>query len=228
MKIAAIIVAAGSGKRMNSRKPKQFLALAGKPVLWHTLQQFTKSRIFSEIVLVINRDSLQYCRQNIIKKYKFNQVKLVVGGKERQDSVYQGLKNLSPCEYVAVHDGVRCLVTEKINRKTVQAAVKYQAAIAAVPVKDTIKTGNRNAFVTKTIDRQNLWSIQTPQVFKYELIMKAYVQAYKQKFYGTDDASLVERLGRKVKLVMASYNNIKITTAIDFSIAENVIRKGWQ
>lgn len=228
MKIAAIIVAAGLGKRMNSRQPKQFLALAGKPVIWHTLQKFIKSNVFSEIVLVINRDSLRYCQENIIKKYKFNQVKLVAGGKERQDSVYQGLKNLSPCDYVAVHDGVRCLVTEQIIRKTAKAAVKYQAAIAAVPVKDTIKECSPGNLVKRTVNRDSLWIIQTPQVFQHALIMKAYQQAMKKGFYGTDDASLVEKLGQKVKLVMASYNNIKITTAIDLSIAENVIRKGWQ
>lgn len=228
MKIAAVIVAAGSGKRMNSRKPKQFLTVAGKPVLWHTLQRFIKSGIFSEIVLVINRDSLRYCQENILKKYKLIQVKLVAGGKERQDSVYQGLKNLSPCDYVAIHDGVRCLVTEQIIRKTVQAAVKYQAAVAAVPVKDTIKECGAGDIVKRTIDRGTLWIIQTPQVFQYVLIMKAYQQAMKKGFYGTDDASLAEKLGRKVKLVMASYNNIKITTAIDLSIADNVIRKGWQ
>ena len=228
MKIAAVIVAAGSGKRMNSLKPKQFLTLAGKPVLWHTLRSFIKSGMFSEIVLVINRDSGHYCQQNVIKKYKFNQVKLVVGGKERQDSVYQGLKSIQPCDLVCIHDGVRCLVSEQIIKDSVAAAKKYGAAIAAVPVKDTTKTGNKNALVIKTVARQNLWSIQTPQVFKYELIMKAYAQAYKQKFYGTDDASLVEKMGGKVKLVMASYNNIKITTAIDLALAENVIRKGWQ
>lgn len=224
MKIAAVIVAAGSGKRMNSRKPKQFLDLAGKPVLWHTLRNFIKSSMFSEIVLVINRDSLRYCQENIIKKYKFNQVKLVAGGKERQDSVYQGLKNLSLCDYVAIHDGVRCLVTGQIIRKTVKEAVKCQAAIAAVPVKDTIKECGTGNMVKRTIDRDTLWIIQTPQVFQYALIMKAYQQAMKKGCYGTDDASLVEKLGRKVKLVMASYNNIKITTPSDLLIAEQIIK----
>ncbi|MDD5131110.1 MAG: 2-C-methyl-D-erythritol 4-phosphate cytidylyltransferase [bacterium] len=228
MKIAAVIVAAGLGKRMNSRKPKQFLALAGKPVLWHTIRRFIKCSIFSEIVLVINRDSWRYCQQNVIKKYKFNQVRLVIGGKQRQDSVYQGLKSIHPCDLVCIHDGVRCLVSEQVIKESIAAAKKYSAAIAAVPVKDTIKTGNNNTFVIKTIDRNNLWSIQTPQVFKYALIMKAYARAYQRDFYGTDDASLVEKMGGKVKLVMASYNNIKITTAIDLAIAENVIRKGWQ
>jgi 2-C-methyl-D-erythritol 4-phosphate cytidylyltransferase len=228
VKIAAVIAAAGLGKRMDSRKPKQFLTLAGKPVLWHTLQRFIKIGMFSEIVLVINRGSFRYCQQAIVKKYKFNQVKLVIGGKERQDSVYHGLKSLSPCDYVVIHDGVRCLVTAQIIRKTIQAACKFQAAVAAVPIKDTIKESVIGHIVKRTIDRDTLWMIQTPQVFRYDLIMKAYQQAAKRGFYSTDDASLVEKLDRKVKLVMASYNNIKITTAIDLSIAENVIRKGWQ
>lgn len=224
MKIAAVIVAAGFGKRMNSRTPKQFLALSGKPILWHTLQRFIKRGMFSEIVLVINSDSWHYCQEYIIKKYKFNQVKLVAGGKERQDSVYQGLKSLAPCDYVLIHDGVRCLVSEQIIKDSIAAAKKYDAAIAAVPVKDTIKTGSKNALVIKTVDRQNLWSIQTPQVFKYELIMKAYAQAYKQKFCGTDDASLLERLGKKVKIIPGSDNNLKITTLTDLLIAEQIIK----
>ncbi|MDD5259508.1 MAG: 2-C-methyl-D-erythritol 4-phosphate cytidylyltransferase [bacterium] len=225
MKIAAVIVAAGLGKRMNYLKPKQFLALAGKPVLWHTLQRFIKSGLFNEIIVVIHRDFRQYCQQNIIKKYKFNHVTLVVGGKERQDSVYHGLKGIQPCDLVCIHDGVRCLVPLQVIQDTVAAAKKYGAAIAAVPVKDTIKAGNDKAFVNKTIDRYNLWSIQTPQIFDYKLIMKAYKQACQQKFYGTDDAMLIERLGKKVKIVPGSYDNLKITTPIDLFLAEKLLRK---
>ncbi len=226
MKIAAIIVAAGFGKRMNSRKPKQFLALAGKPVLWHILKKFIQADRFSEIVLVINRDYWHFCQQEIIKKYKFKQVKLIVGGKERQDSVCRGLKVIHPCDLVCIHDGVRCMVPLQVIKDTVAAARKYGAAIAAVPVKDTIKAGNNNAFVTKTIDRGSLWNIQTPQIFEYKLIMKAYERAYQQKFYGTDDAMLVERLGEKVKIVQGSYDNLKITTPTDLLIAEKLLRKG--
>ncbi len=226
MKIAAVIVAAGLGKRMNSSKPKQFLLLAGKPVLWHTLQRFIKSGIFNEIVLVAGHNSMKYCQQAIIKKYKLNQVKLVAGGKERQDSVYQGLKRIQPCDLVCIHDGVRCLVSPLAIRSSVSAAKKFGAAIAAVPVKETIKAGNDQAFVSKTIDRYNLWSIQTPQSFNYKLIMKAYEQAYQQRFYGTDDAMLVERLGKKVKIVPGSYDNLKITTPADLFIAEKLLRKG--
>jgi 2-C-methyl-D-erythritol 4-phosphate cytidylyltransferase len=225
MKIGLIIAAAGFGRRMNSRKPKQFLALDGKPVLWHTLHRFIKIGMFSEILLVVSHDYFSYCQQSILKKFKLRQVRLVNGGKERQDSVYQGLKNIQPCDLVCIHDGVRCLVSEQTIKDSVAAAKKYGAAIVAVPVKDTIKAGNKKGLVLKTIDRHNLWSIQTPQVFKYALIMKAYARAYQQKFYGTDDAMLVERLGKKVKIVSGSYDNLKITNPTDLLVAEKLVKR---
>lgn len=225
-KIAAIIVAAGVGRRMNSRKPKQFLTIAGKPVLWHTLQRFIKTRIFTEIVLVVGHNYFDYTQDAIIRKYKLQQVKLVAGGQERQDSVYQGLLSLLSCDYVAIHDGVRCLVTTQVIKDTIKVAQKYGAATAAVPLQDTIKESAAGQLVKKTIDRSKLWRIQTPQVFRYEIIMKAYKKAYQTGFYGTDDAMLVEKLGQKIKLVMGSYDNIKITTGIDLKIADHLIRKG--
>lgn len=228
MKIAAIIAAAGQGRRMGHKTPKQYLLLNGKPVLWHTLKTFTGMGIFSEIILVVNKKDRDYCQKHLLDKYKFKDVRCVTGGRERQDSVYEGLKSLAACDYVTIHDGVRCLVSAEVIRKTILAARKYQAAIAAVPLKDTVKESDNREMVKKTIDRDKLWSIQTPQVFRYELIMAAYRQAGRKGFYGTDDAGLVEKAGGKVRLVMASYNNIKITTAIDLAIAESVLRKGWQ
>lgn len=225
MKIAVIIAAAGLGRRMNLHQPKQFLTIAGKPVLWHTLQRFIKTGIFKEIVLVVGRNSFDYTQDAIIRKYKFQQVKLVTGGMERQDSVYQGLLSLPSCDYVAIHDGVRCLVTAQVIKDTIQAAQQYGAATAAVPLQDTIKESAARQLVKKTIDRSKLWRIQTPQVFRYEIIMKAYEKAYQTGFYGTDDAMLVEKLGKKVKLVMGSYDNLKITTPLDLLVAEQIMKK---
>ncbi len=226
VKIAAIIMAAGQGRRMGHKTPKQYLLLNGKPVLWHTLQRFIKTGIFSEIVLVVGRNSFDYTQAAIIRKYKLPQVTLVAGGKERQDSVYQGLLSLKSCDYVAIHDGVRCLVTTQVIKDTIKAAQQYGAATAAVPLQDTIKESAAGQLVQKTIDRSKLWRIQTPQVFCYEIIMKAYKKAYQAGFYGTDDAMLVEKLGKKIKLVMGSYDNLKITTGIDLEIAAHLIRKG--
>lgn len=223
-KIAGVIVAAGLGRRMNSSKPKQFLTIAGKPVLWHTLQRFIKTGIFSEIVVVVGRNSFDYTQDAIIRKYKLQQVKLVTGGEERQDSVYQGLLSLQSCDYVVIHDGVRCLVTTQLIKNTIKAAQHHGAAIAAAPLQDTIKESAAGQIVKKTIDRSKLWRIQTPQVFRYEIIMKAYEKAYQTGFYGTDDAILVEKMGQKIKLVMGSYDNFKITTPNDLLVAEQILK----
>lgn len=223
-KIAAIIVAAGQGRRMGHKTPKQYLLLNGKPVLWHTLQRFIKTGIFTKIVLVIDRNYFDYIQASIIRKYKLPQVTLVAGGKERQDSVYQGLLSLKSCDHVAIHDGVRCLVSAQVIKETIKAARQYGAATAAVPLQDTIKESAAGQLVQKTIDRSKLWRIQTPQVFNYEIIMKAYKKAYQAGFYGTDDAMLVEKMGKKVKLVMGSYDNLKITTPLDLLVAEQILK----
>lgn len=226
VKIAAIIAAAGQGKRMGRKVAKQYLSLAGRPVLWHTLRKFTGAGIFDEIVLVVSKKDLVYCRKNLLTKYNLKDVRLVTGGRERQDSVYQGLQSLGPCDYVAIHDGVRCLVSTRLIKDTVKAVRRYGAVTAAVPLKDTVKESTAGGLVTRTIDRSRLWSVQTPQVFKYKTIMAAYEKARRDGFTGTDDAMLVERAGQKVKLVMGSYNNIKITTAIDLETAAIIIKKG--
>ncbi|MBI5554683.1 MAG: 2-C-methyl-D-erythritol 4-phosphate cytidylyltransferase [Elusimicrobia bacterium] len=225
LKISAIIVAAGVGNRMKASKPKQFLTIAGQPVLWYTLQRFIKTGIFREIVLVVGRNSFDYTQNAIIRKYKLQRVKLVAGGQERQDSVYQGLLSLQFCDYVVIHDGVRCLVAAQVIKDTIKAAQQYGAATAAVPLPDTIKESSARQLVKKTIDRSKLWRIQTPQVFRYEIIMKAFEKAYQTGFYGTDDAMLVEKLGKKVKLVMGNYDNLKITTPTDLLVAEQIIRR---
>lgn len=218
-----IIVAAGQGKRMKQKMPKQYLLLHGKPLLYYTIRQFLKTELCNEIVVVVRESDFSYCQRNIIEKYNIPSIRLVKGGKERQDSVYRGLSAIAACDYVIIHDAVRCLVSEDIIRQTLTAAQKYGAALAAAPVKDTIKITTGEGFVQKTIPRTDVWSAQTPQIFSYDLIQLAYKRAYQEKFYGTDDAMLVERLGRKVKIVPAHEENIKVTTPLDFQLAETIL-----
>ena len=223
--ISAVIVAAGRGTRMNMDINKQYVEVCGKPVLARTLQVFEDCDFIDEIVIVVNSLDIVYCKQNIIDAFGFNKVKtLVAGGKERQNSVYNGLIEVSErCGIVLVHDGARPFVTEESLLDSIESASSFGAACAAVPVKDTIKTADKDGFIGETLDRNILWSIQTPQTFKLDLIMDAHKKAAEDGFTGTDDAVLVERLGHRVKLVMGSYDNIKITTKEDLAIAEAII-----
>lgn len=217
MKTVAIIPAGGSGKRLKSRVAKQYLLLNQMPILIHTLQVFQKSKMIDDIVLVLPPDDLASVRQELTDKYELTKVKFIVaGGVERQDSVRNGLAVLEgKCDFVLIHDAVRPLVTEKMIRQVVVAAKATGAASLGVKAKDTIKETGKDDVVGVTIPRNNLWLTQTPQAFKFEIIKKAYKKAYDEKFYGTDDASLVERMGLKVKMIAGSYDNIKITTPED-------------
>lgn len=162
----------------------------------------------------------------MVEAFDFNKVsQIVAGGQERQDSIYRGLQSLpEECDLVVVHDGARPLVTPQILTEAIKEAQLSKASVVAVPVKDTIKQVNREGFVEKTLNRAELVSVQTPQVFKKEIILKAYEEAFKKGIYGTDDASLVELWGIKVKVVMGSYENIKITTPEDIELALSLIR----
>ncbi|NLC07573.1 MAG: 2-C-methyl-D-erythritol 4-phosphate cytidylyltransferase [Syntrophomonadaceae bacterium] len=226
-KTTAIIPAAGQGRRMKAEINKQYLPLAGVPLVVHTLQVFQKEPLIDEICLVVAPEEVFWCREKIVKHYGFSKVKTVLaGGKERQDSVYRGLQALpEDCQWVAVHDGARPLLIDHILQRTIREAWKHDAAVAAVPVKDTIKVATANGLVKTTLNRQNLWSVQTPQVFNRHLLQKAYEMAYKDKYYGTDDASLVERLGVSVKLVTGDYENLKITTPEDLELAEVILAR---
>lgn len=180
------------------------------------------------IVLVTGADDLDYTREEIIKRYKFKKIRLVEGGKERQDSVYNGLRELSPqTDIVVIHDGVRPFVPVNIIEKSITAAAKYKAVGVAVPVKDTIKVVDKNHTIKNTPDRKTLWAMQTPQSFTYDIIMRAYEKAMRDGFYGTDDTVLVERLGLPVKIIEGAYENIKITTPEDIVFAETFISLGY-
>jgi 2-C-methyl-D-erythritol 4-phosphate cytidylyltransferase len=202
---------------------KVFASLAGRPVIAHVLDAFEKCDLISQIVVVVSKDNVAKCRWLIAENKYSKPVEVCAGGKRRQDSVAAGLKKLKDCDWVVIHDGARPLVTKALIEEGLEAAKETGAAAAAVPVTDTIKTAGDDRIVLETPPRQNLWAVQTPQVFRADLISKAYRKA---KGEVTDDASLVEALGNKVKLYTGSYDNIKITTANDLLIAEALLKSG--
>ena len=222
----AVIVAAGKGKRMGTEISKQFLPLGGKEILAHTVEKFEKAKKIRDIILVTGEDSLQDV-QEMAQEYGWEKIRSVVaGGKERQDSVWNGLQEVSEdTEIVLIHDGVRPFVTEDILNGSIEMALKMGGCVAGVPAKDTIKVCNRENIAVATPDRSTLWQIQTPQTFRRERIIKAYEQAKADGFMGTDDASLAEHGGDPVKVIMGSYRNIKITTKEDLLIGEAFLKE---
>jgi 2-C-methyl-D-erythritol 4-phosphate cytidylyltransferase len=218
-KVSAIIVAAGESRRMNG-VDKVLAPLGGRPVISHVLGVFDSCQSIDQIVLVVNQKSLDAC-QKLVAGLS-TPIDICLGGKRRQDSVAAGLKRLKDCEWVIIHDGARPLVTKALIEDGLKAAKETGAAVAAVPVTDTIKIAGDDRIVHQTPPRQNLWAVQTPQVFLPSIITKAYQQA---KGEATDDAALVEQAGYKVKLYTGSYENIKITTPQDLLIAEALTAK---
>ncbi len=220
-KYAAIVLAAGSGKRMNSKVHKQYLIIQNRPVLYYSLKAFEDSAV-DEIVLVVGKGEEKFCRKEIVDKYGISKVKAIVeGGKERYHSVFEGLKQTSDADYVLIHDGARPFVNQDIIRRCMQEVQKYQACVVGMPVKDTIKIADEGGYAKQTPDRKNVWMIQTPQTFSYALIYEAYEEMLKTEDTAiTDDAMVLERIkGKKSKLIEGSYRNIKITTPEDLLIA---------
>lgn len=228
----AIVLAAGSGKRMQSATAKQFMLLNDKPLIWYSLQAVEESEIIEDCVLVTGAEDISFVRQEIVEKYGFRKVRhIVAGGSERYESVYYGLQAVQNADYVFIHDGARPFLTEEILRNTYRAVVEHGACVAGMPVKDTIKIADENGFAVQTPNRNLVWAVQTPQVFETQLITHAYEQLMAQldelKAKGvaiTDDAFVAEyMLGTKVKLVKASYENIKITTPEDIKTAQGFL-----
>jgi 2-C-methyl-D-erythritol 4-phosphate cytidylyltransferase len=226
-KVGAVICAAGVSTRMNSKMSKQLIPLRGRPLIAHTLSEFEKSTRISEVVLVVNRGVIDYYKQNVVERYHFKKVRRVVGGGvNRQDSVYSGLLALSPyIEIVSIHDGARPLVTSELIDKTVELLGDKNGIVVAVPAQDTIKIIGEDGIVVETPKRSSLWAVQTPQVFPLKLIKEAIERANEEGFVGTDDASLMERLGYKVHIVLGTKENMKITTPIDLTIAEVIMNE---
>ncbi|MEN6520774.1 MAG: 2-C-methyl-D-erythritol 4-phosphate cytidylyltransferase [Armatimonadota bacterium] len=222
--ISAVIPAAGRGERFGRGSNKVFAQAAGKPLLAHTLGSFEQCGLVDDIVLVVAEHEIGYARE-IAERYGIYKLRAVgAGGGHRQESVERGLLALdSSTNIVAVHDGARPLVHQETIRATIETAREMGAAVAATPVIDTIKMAGMDGIVTATPDRSTLWSIQTPQTFEKSLLLQAYRQADADGYLGTDDASLVERLGHPVKLVQGSYDNIKVTTPLDLEFVEMML-----
>lgn len=222
-KNTAIVLAAGQGKRMHSKIQKQFLEIDGKPVLYYSLRCFQKSELIDDIILVTVEDSVVFCKEKIVKKYGFSKVSRVIpGGKERYDSVYEGLLACGQSDYVLIHDGARPFITDEILTRGLKGARVTGACVIGMPSKDTIKISDDAGYVSDTPDRSRVWTIQTPQIFSYSLIRKAHEEIRKKDMSQiTDDAMVVEKeTGVKILLVEGSYMNIKITTPEDLNVAK--------
>lgn len=227
LKKTAIVLAGGKGSRMHSEIPKQYMNLKGKPVLYYSLATFENSCV-DEIILVTGEEEMHQCKQEIVERYGFSKVAAVVcGGAQRYDSVMNGLGAIKEPEgLVFIHDGARPLVSLEIIERCMQDAMQFQASVAAVPAKDTMKIADESGFAVETPDRNTLWQIQTPQVFDYKLIYSAYSKMVSDEDRGniTDDAMIIEKYtDKKVKLTMGSYSNIKITTPEDMILAEALL-----
>lgn len=223
-----VIAAAGQGKRMNAGKNKQFISLHNKPVIAHTLTVFDNDDWCKAIILVANEAELQDMKE-IVNTYHFQKIQqLVPGGAERQYSVANGVNTLSEEGIVLIHDGARPFIQQFHIHQLVTEASRAGAAIIAAPVKDTIKRVEHKE-VLETMERTSLWAVQTPQAFRLSLIKKALRQAEEEQFLGTDDASLVERMGEKVVVVEGDYLNMKLTTKEDLLFAEAILQsRDWK
>ena len=224
MNIGVVIPAAGRGKRMMSNINKQYLKLFSRPVIAHTLDLFYQDNRIKDIVLVVRDTEVSYCQKQVLEKYNFNNVQIVAGGETRRESVYAGLMAFSPAiDYVIIHDGARPLLDRQVVNRVINEVEEYKAITTGVQVKDTIKTKDNGDFVARTIDRDKLVAIQTPQAFAYQLIIEAH-KKISDNVKVSDDASLVEKLGKPVKIVKGSYQNIKITTPEDLDYARLILK----
>ena len=236
-KRTAIVLSAGSGKRMNTETKKQYLLIKDKPIIYYSLDTFQQSSIIDEIVLVASADDMSFVKEEIVDKYGFTKVSHIVsGGKERYNSVYNGLMCCKDSEYVFIHDGARPFITEEILKRTMGVLEEYGSAVVGMPVKDTIKIVDEDNVVLDTPNRKTVWQVQTPQCFKADIVIPAYQKLIDEENSGellkrgiqvTDDAMVVETFYSEemsdnfsVRLVEGSYENIKITTPDDLKVAE--------
>lgn len=224
----AIVLSAGQGKRMGTTIQKQYIQLDGKEIICHTLETFQNSSIIDDIILVVGKGQEKYCQKEIIEKYHFTKVqKIVEGGAERYHSVLNGLREISHQGYVFIHDGARPFVSKKMIQRAYDVVCQYGACVVGMPVKDTVKIADEETFISETPERSFVWQVQTPQVFQTVMIKEAYEKMLQSDYTkATDDAMVVEKmLGKKVKLVEGSYENIKITTPEDLDIAKVFLKR---
>ena len=222
----AIILAAGQGRRMGESINKQYLKIKQHPILYYTLKAFSQNNCIDEIILVVAEGEEDYCRKEIIEKYKFLKIKdIVIGGKERQDSVLNGLKAASNCEVVLIHDGARPFISQSIISDAIIYANLYGATACGVEPKDTIKVKDSLGFSVETPERETLFCVQTPQAFKYQLILDCHKRIHEEGIKVTDDTMVAERYGNRVYLYKGSYDNIKVTTPEDLEIGRQILER---
>lgn len=226
--VSAIIVAAGKGVRMKGTMRKQYLDLSGRPVLAHSIMVFDSCSQVEEIFLVVPKEDVEYCQNKILSLLDLkNQINLVHGGAKRQDSVYNGLQAIAKnTDTVVIHDGVRPLIHPEELKECILGSKKYGACILGTPASDTLKRVDKSGIIETTLPRENIWLAQTPQAFQYDIIIKAHETARRDGYVGTDDASLVERLGANVKIISGSKFNIKITKKEDLAVAKAMFDAG--
>jgi len=226
--VTAIILAAGQGKRMNMPVAKQFIMLDGKPIIYYSVKAFEESCV-DDIILICGQGQVDYCKENIIKAYGFKKVRHIIeGGKERYDSVYNGLLAIKNTDYVLIHDGARPFISVDLINEVIKTVYEDKACIVAAPVKDTIKMVDKGGWVKDTPDRKLLWAAQTPQAFEYGLIKKAYEDLFNSEELLreniTDDAMVFNMfINMPVKVVRGDYYNIKITTPEDLIFAKGIL-----
>lgn len=223
MKVSAIILAGGKGKRMGKDISKQFILVKNKPIIYYTIKKIINCKLIDEIILVLPKDEIEYCKKEVLEKYSLKIDKIVEGGKERQDSVYNGLQKTKDSDIVLIHDGARPFVSEKIISEGIENAIKYGAAAPGVTPKDTIKIKDELSFSKETPKRESLVAIQTPQTFKRDIINECHERVKKDNVAVTDDTMVVERYGHKVYLYEGEYTNIKVTTPEDLILCEYLI-----
>lgn len=225
--ISVVIVAAGLGKRMKSDINKQYLLLKEKPIVAHTIEKFENNKYIDEIIVVTKEEEMEYCRVNVVEKYNLRKVKdIISGGVQRQDSVYNGLKNCNEnTKVVLIHDGVRPFIKDREISDIIKETLDVSACVTGVRVKDTIKIVDDKNNIIDTPNRENLWAVHTPQSFLYDIVLNAHNKCKKEGWIVTDDSMLVEKLGVKVKMIEGSYDNIKITTPEDIYVAESILER---
>lgn len=222
--VSAIVLAGGRGKRMGAIQSKQYINLNGKPILYYTLKQFIKNELIDKIILVVPKDEMEYCKKKVLEKYQLKVDKIVFGGNERQDSVYNALSELEDSTIVLIHDGARPFVSQRIINDAVKYAKVHNAAAPGVMPKDTIKIKGDDNFSISTLDRSRAVAIQTPQAFDFNLIYECHKKIKESGTLVTDDTMVAELFGNKVYIYDGEYTNIKITTPEDLILAEYLVK----
>ena len=223
--ISAIILAGGKGKRMGAPVSKQFIEIKGKPIIYYTIKKFSENKKIDNIVVVLSKDEVGYFKENILEKYNLKVDNIVIGGTERQDSVYNGLKSLEDTntDIVLIHDGARPFISDRIIDDGIKFAQVYGVCAPGVMPKDTIKIKNESNFSVSTPERGSLVAIQTPQVFKFNEILECHEKIKINNIVVTDDTMVAEKFGYSVYLYDGEYTNIKVTTPEDLILGEKLI-----